>query len=166
MAQAARYRDAATKGFLRNYAKGLRPVECGAEDYQANCMTRVGVMVAMYAGSPQLHPLVETATRTTQNMPEAAAHAQAAANILDKIVRGLDPLAAVVETVQEFSADGRRAAICLFTGLGSLGQPLPLPPISRSELQKGVAAKLDEVLVNVHMPVKEFVDKVGRNCHM
>ena len=40
------YRDASIKGFLRRWYVGERPPMCGAEDWQANCFTRVPPLVA------------------------------------------------------------------------------------------------------------------------
>lgn len=93
-AQAARYRDAATKGFIRNMAAG-NVAPPGADDHQANCVTRTCVTAAAFAGSPQLFEVVAAATVVTQNTPLAAAYARAAAAVLEAVVLGAEPEDAV-----------------------------------------------------------------------
>lgn len=151
MAQAKRYRDAATKGFLRKYAQGVRPP--GADDAQANCATRMCVVAALMAGAgPERYlPAVERIVRTTQNTDKAVAFASATALVLELMIRGIGgPLNAVVESVPAVRRLG-----------GSQGTA------EGAELYARVAHHLDEVVQGVGVQdVPSFTAKHGRNCHM
>ncbi|GIL86715.1 hypothetical protein Vretifemale_14962 [Volvox reticuliferus] len=50
------YRDVSTKGFLRNYGRGIPPPLSGANDAQANCVARLAPLAAAFAASAFVYP--------------------------------------------------------------------------------------------------------------
>lgn len=150
--QAIRYRDAATKGFLRNYAQGLAVP--GADDFQANCATRTCVTAVMAAGSgPDKYlSTVESVIRVTQNTDKAVAYAHAASFVLELVLRGVGPLEALVESIPAL----RRHA---YVHDGS--------DDARAALYRDIAHQMDQVVQSYGvLDVPEFCLKYGRNCHM
>lgn len=95
------YRDVSTKGFLRNYARGVAPPATGAPDAQANCVARLAPLVAGWGGSKELMHAVERATRVTQNSDAACAWGCAGAAVLERVVLGSAPSAAVWAAIAE-----------------------------------------------------------------
>lgn len=86
---------------MRNFMRGLQPPATGADDQQADCVARLAPLVSMFAADERLMSLVEAATRTTQNTAAAVAWACAGAAVLERLLQGQGPTAAVEETVQE-----------------------------------------------------------------
>ncbi len=111
------YRDVSTKGFLRNFQRGLAPPQTGVADAQANCVARAAPLVLAFAapadpapgldaagaagggrveGQVRLGRAVRAATRVTQNSEAAGAWGAAGAEVLARVVRdGAAPSAAV-----------------------------------------------------------------------
>lgn len=89
------------QAFLRNFARGLQPPATGADDEQADCVARLAPLVAMYAGDQRLMSIVVIATRTTQNTAGAVGWACAGAAVLERLMFGQGPAAAVQQTVDE-----------------------------------------------------------------
>jgi ADP-ribosylglycohydrolase len=99
------YRDVSTKGFLRNYGRGLVPPGTGAADAQANAIARAAPLVAGWAGSPELHAVVRRATRVTQNSDTAVVWAGAGAAVLEAVVaQGALPSEAVRTAIEQLTA--------------------------------------------------------------
>ncbi len=86
------YRDVSTKGFLRNFARGLAPPATGAPDAQANCIARTAPLAAGWCGQPEpLARAVRLGTRVTQNADAAVVWGGAAADILSHVILGVSP---------------------------------------------------------------------------
>ncbi|GLI69252.1 hypothetical protein VaNZ11_013830 [Volvox africanus] len=50
------YRDVSTKGFLRNFGRGIPPPLSGANDAQANCVARLAPLAAAFAAPALAYP--------------------------------------------------------------------------------------------------------------
>lgn len=72
---------------------------------------QVPIVVAAYAGSPQLGPAVEAAVRAQQASDDAVAYGLAAARILEKVVLGSS-----VDEVRQKAGITHRANTCLCDG--------------------------------------------------
>lgn len=96
------------QAFLRTYSRGLQPPDTGTDDAQADCITRVAPLVALYADDPRLMHLTAAVTRVTQHAPLAVTWACAAAAVLEQLVLGsaLSVAAAVEHTVQGLRTGG------------------------------------------------------------
>lgn len=91
------------------YGRGLRPPATGADDAQADGITRLAPLVALFAGDSRLMSLTAAVTRVTQDTPAAVAWACAAAAVLERLVLqgGQEGAAAAVEaTAQELRQHG------------------------------------------------------------
>lgn len=83
------YRNASVRKMLEHAGEGKKGIALGhPEDFQANCFAKVPLLVARYAGKPELLPMVEAAVRVQQNNDKAAAYGTAAASILERVVLG------------------------------------------------------------------------------
>ena len=80
--------DHATQGFQTRMLAGKTWPECGAEDKQANCLGKVAIVVARYAGTGDLVSKVTEAIRVHQDHDEAVNHGVAAALLLEQVVLG------------------------------------------------------------------------------
>jgi ADP-ribosylglycohydrolase len=160
------YRDASLKGFLRNWYRGRRPPRTGAQDWQANCFTRLAPLVAaFYAGGggnddggdredlPRLLTAVERATRVTQDADRAAAWARAGAAVLTRVVGGASVDDAVTAVVSELTDPA--------TALGGGGARF-------REWNAEIAERLAEVqrMARDEQSVHATVQALGRNCHL
>jgi hypothetical protein len=124
--------DHATQGFLTNMIAGRQWPECGAEDKQANCLGKVAILVARYAGTGQLVKQVTDAVRVHQNHDQAVCFAVAGALLLEQIVLGsslptaLELAKASMEPPAIAAVDAAEAAGALSTAdmLGGLGHQL------------------------------------------
>jgi len=103
------WRHGSIKDFLTNYVtNGKRFPECGGPDEQADGCCKVAPLVALYAGAPDLLPLVDKAVRVTQNTDIAAGFACAFARVLEKLVLGaVSTDEAVLKTVSELQDPDR-----------------------------------------------------------
>lgn len=152
------YRDASLKGFLRHYYRGRRPPRTGAHDWQANCFTRLGPVVAAYhAGGEEeglalLLTAVERATRVTQNTDRAVAWARAGAAVLARVISGAPVNDAVAGVVSELTDAA--------TVLGGDGR--------FKELNAEIAGCVRRVHEMAHegQSVHATVAALGRNCHL
>ena len=90
------YRDASCSGFLSKFDQGFEYPETGADDFQANCFTRIPALTGLFAGHPHLEAIVAAASAVTQATPEAVAWGCLAARILQNVLFGLHPSKAVV----------------------------------------------------------------------
>lgn len=152
------YRDASLKGFLRHYYRGRRPPRTGAHDWQANCFTRLGPVVAAYhAGGEEeglalLLTAVERATRVTQNTDRAVAWARAGAAVLARVVGGFPVDDAVAGVVSELTDAA--------TVLGG--------DVRFKELNAEIAGCVRRVHEMAHegQSVHATVAALGRNCHL
>eukprot|EP00730_Choanoeca_flexa_P010174 TRINITY_DN1630_c0_g1_i2.p1 TRINITY_DN1630_c0_g1~~TRINITY_DN1630_c0_g1_i2.p1 ORF type:complete len:461 (+),score=112.89 TRINITY_DN1630_c0_g1_i2:89-1471(+) len=144
------YRDASCKGFLRNWALGLKPPHSGAHDKQINCCTRLAPLLAMYAGHPELDQVVEQCTRVTQNTQAAVAWATLGTRVLEKILLGQLPTQATKDAVDE---------------LWNQQDDDKLTEEAAEELYI-VAGYLHRVQGLSHWaPVKQAIANLGKNCH-
>lgn len=83
------YRNASVRHFVTAYEEGKRGFECGhPTDHQANCFAKAAMVVARYAGRPELPAMVEAAVRVQQNNDEAVKYGLAGALLLEKVVLG------------------------------------------------------------------------------
>jgi hypothetical protein len=93
------YLDGSTKGFVLAVRTGAAWPGCGVDDAQANCVARLPPMVAAFAGDAALLPAVANMIRVTQNSDAAVAWGTAAARVLEKVILGETPAAAVSATI-------------------------------------------------------------------
>ena len=100
--------DHATQGFQTRMLAGKTWPECGAEDKQANCLGKVAIVVARYAGTGDLVSKVTEAIRVHQDHDEAVNHGVAAALLLEQVVLG-SSLRAALE-LSKASMDGSALA--------------------------------------------------------
>ncbi|EDQ86251.1 uncharacterized protein MONBRDRAFT_11161 [Monosiga brevicollis MX1] len=142
------YRDASCKGFLRNYALGLRPPESGAKDKQINCCARLAPLLLAFAGHPDLDQIVEACTRVTQNHDEAVAWARLSARVLEGVVRGAD----VDQAVKEALLDAQR-----------LDAELDDPASEELYLVAGHLYQVRTLSFSSEIP--DAVERLGKNCH-
>eukprot|EP00045_Choanoeca_perplexa_P014799 m.176390 g.176390 ORF g.176390 m.176390 type:complete len:454 (+) comp16798_c0_seq9:2938-4299(+) len=144
------YRDASCKGFLRNWALGLKPPHSGAHDKQINCCTRLAPLLAMYSGHPDLDAIIEQCTRVSQNTQAAVAWASLGSRVLEKILLGQLP------------TDATKAAV---DDLWSQQDDPELSQEAADELYI-VAGYLHRVQGLSHWaPVKQAIANLGKNCH-
>jgi ADP-ribosylglycohydrolase len=144
------YRDASCKGFLRNWALGLKPPQSGAHDKQINCCTRLAPLLAMYSGHPGLDIIVEQCTRVTQNTQAAVAWASLGSRVLEKILLGQLPTDATKAAVDELWAE----------------QDDPKLSEEAADELYIVAGYLHRVQGLSHWaPVKQAIANLGKNCH-
>jgi ADP-ribosylglycohydrolase len=110
----------ALQGFLRTYGRGMRPPATGVDDAQADAVTRLPPLVALYAGDPRLMDLTAAVTRVTQDSAAAVAWACAAAAVLGRLVMGQGAAAAVEATMQELrqTEGGEAGAVSVRGGMG------------------------------------------------
>eukprot|EP01062_Namystynia_karyoxenos_P040420 TRINITY_DN29487_c0_g1_i1.p4 TRINITY_DN29487_c0_g1~~TRINITY_DN29487_c0_g1_i1.p4 ORF type:complete len:328 (+),score=81.40 TRINITY_DN29487_c0_g1_i1:104-985(+) len=130
------------KDVLRGAAAGGTPGQCGiVEGNQpaVDCLAKVAPTVARFAGDPELYRSLDAAVRVTQRSDMAAAVAKAAAMVLEGIVLGRAPDAAVSETVR-----------CLSGGRA------PLPSPCDAEIAAALRA------VRPDRPHREHCEEVGR----
>ena len=89
------YCDASCSESLSKADQGFRFPEGGADDFQANCFTRIPSLVGMFAGDPRLDSIVAAAAVVTQATPEAVAWGCLAARVLQHVIFGAHPRDAV-----------------------------------------------------------------------
>ncbi len=105
------YKNHASKTLIANLAAGKIYPECGADDSQANCLVKVPIAVARYAGAPDFLSKVEETIRAHQNNDKAVRYGIAAALLLDHIAKGSsvqDALAWAVAPDSPIDAETRR----------------------------------------------------------
>eukprot|EP00887_Chlorella_sp_A99_P003938 scaffold11.g3938.t1 len=154
--------DRSTKAFLRRHAAGALPPLTGAEDDQANAITRLPPLVALHAGGSRAELLgaVERMTRTTQNDASAVAYGCAAALVLEGVILGASVTSAVASTIAWLQDEEREQA-------ATVQAPPPpglaaVPPAKWGE----VAARLQQAADLAPLPPAEIVARLGRNCHL
>ena len=77
------------KGFLERMELGKRWPQCGSDDAQADCLTKIVPLVAACAGRPLLEEDVEDAIRVTQDSDDAVLYGGVFARLLEAaILRG------------------------------------------------------------------------------
>jgi len=106
--------DASTRGFVKNYAAGLRWPACGAQDNQANALAHMvpAVAATWCWNEGDALDLVEKVIRTTQNTDEAAAFGTAGARILRRLIMGQSVAQAVNHTVVALMTTKERLPCC------------------------------------------------------
>ncbi|PNH02820.1 histone H3 [Tetrabaena socialis] len=83
------YRNRSIKNLVTAWEEGKRGRECGdKDDFQANCFAKASLLVARYAGKPELRERMEAAIRVQQNNDAAVRYGLAGALILEKVVLG------------------------------------------------------------------------------
>lgn len=83
------WRHGSMKGFLERMALGKHWPQCGSDDAQADCLTKVVPLVAACAGRSTLAEDVEDAIRVTQDSDDAVLYGGAFARLLEAaILRG------------------------------------------------------------------------------
>lgn len=95
------YKDASTKEFLENEARGQHWPQCGGNDNQDDALAHMIPVVAMYAGNTTaMLAAADTVIRVTQNTDDAAAFGLAGARILEKVliynITGLEAVQATI----------------------------------------------------------------------
>ncbi|KAJ9525938.1 hypothetical protein QJQ45_009406 [Haematococcus lacustris] len=182
------YRDVSTKGFLRAFARGQVPPATGAPDAQANCIARLAPLVAAWAGSAGLVPAVRRATRVTQNSDEACSWGAAGAAILEAVLLGALPSAAVQAVAEELEWGTVAAAAAAAvpkgvedgetgTAPGAVDTPAEESPHIASsgassrlevthELAGVIAGNLRHAMKLAALPPSTAIAELGRNCHM
>jgi ADP-ribosylglycohydrolase len=141
------YRDASTKGTMRNYSLGVLPP--GANDAQANAVARLAPLVAMFCGDPKLHLMIEVSTRCTQNTDAACAWGLAGAMVLERLL--LDPHADLS------SLPVKRACIATIDELNAS---------DAFGLGRSIALELTRAVEMSHIDPMEASKVLGNNCHM
>lgn len=89
------YWDASTKGFVDNYETGRRYPQVGANDTQGNALVHMVSFVAALAGEKVMLDAVAKVIRVTQDTDKAVAFGLAGARVLERVILGDAPLAAV-----------------------------------------------------------------------
>jgi len=97
--------------FIKNIKEGKQWPNCGADDSQADGLTKIGVITAAYYGNAELLTKVNEATRITQNNDKAAAMALAGARILEGVILGKKPSEAVKETAHKLKQENPEDAL-------------------------------------------------------
>jgi|EP01046_Picozoa_sp_COSAG06_P020000 hypothetical protein len=138
--------DHATQGFLTNMLAGQGWPQCGAEDKQANCLGKVAMVVARYAGTGELANKVTEAVRVHQNHDQAVSFAVAAALLLEQVVLG-SSLPAALELSKASMDAGALAAVEAAEAAGAL---------STADMLGGLGHQL--------MPGESKAALVGRSC--
>ncbi|GIL77586.1 hypothetical protein Vretimale_6819 [Volvox reticuliferus] len=83
------YRNKSIRNVVAAWEEGKRGRDVGdKEDFQANCFAKASVLVARYAGKPELREKVEAAVRVQQNNDKAVSYGLAGALLLEKVVLG------------------------------------------------------------------------------
>ncbi|GLI62947.1 hypothetical protein VaNZ11_005801, partial [Volvox africanus] len=83
------YRNKSIRNVVAAWEEGKRGREVGdREDFQANCFAKASLLLARYAGKPELREKVEAAVRVQQNNDKAVAYGLAGALLLEKVVLG------------------------------------------------------------------------------
>ncbi|GLC50720.1 hypothetical protein PLESTB_000412000 [Pleodorina starrii] len=83
------YRNKSVRSVVTGWEEGRRGREVGdKDDFQANCFAKASLLVARYAGKPELREKVEAAIRVQQNNDQAVAYGLAGALLLEKVVLG------------------------------------------------------------------------------
>jgi ADP-ribosylglycohydrolase len=93
----------------------MRPPATGADDAQADAITRVAPLVSMFAGDARLMQLTAAVTRVTQDTATAVAWACAGAAVLERVLMGQRAAAAVRETAQELRQDRAGKYTCVWS---------------------------------------------------
>jgi hypothetical protein len=145
-----------TNGVLRTFVErrtsGMEWPQCASQhDVQFFAVTKVPILVARYAGSPQLLDRVEDAVRMFQTSETALAACRLAARLLERVVLG----DSVVNTLRWALADGElppaeRAFLCVLEGIdgfgglrvvsdGEGGEEGVCPPVDRTDLDDDAA---------------------------
>lgn len=86
----------APKLFVESRAEGKPWAECAADDFQANGITKVPIIVARYAGSPDLLQRVDEMVRILQSNSLSMESSRLYAIVLDLVLRNnIDPASAL-----------------------------------------------------------------------
>ncbi|GFR43427.1 hypothetical protein Agub_g4508, partial [Astrephomene gubernaculifera] len=118
------YRNKSVRSVVAAWEEGRRGTQCGDEaDFQANCFAKACILVARYAGQPQLRERVEAAVRVQQNNDQAVAYGFAGALILEKVVLGHSVSEALEWAAAEGVLPGDASAL-VGRALGSRNAPL------------------------------------------
>lgn len=126
MAQATAYTgrlNHATKDFITNVEAGQTYPETGADTADAHGALKSAIVVALYAGSPDLLQRMEEATRVHQNNAVAVEFALATARMLERVVLGESSVVEALDWgVENVGGD---AAAALATAIGHAKAGLP-----------------------------------------
>ena len=82
------WRHGSIKGFVERMAAGKRWPQCGSDDAQADCLTKIVPLVAACAGKPWLTEDVEDSIRVTQDSDDACLYGAAFAKLLEAAILG------------------------------------------------------------------------------
>jgi len=119
------YRNASIRKVLELAGEGKKGTELGhPEDFQANCFAKVPLLVARYAGKPELLAQVEAAIRVQQNNDKAVAYGSAAARILERVVLGSSLDEALQWAASADSGIPQEAATLVAAALATRTKPL------------------------------------------
>lgn len=150
------YRDASCSGFLSKFDEGFRYPDTGADDFQANCFTRVPALAALFAGHPHLEASVAAACVVTQGTPEAVAWGCLAARMLQHVLFGVHPMEAVV-VAAETGLDANRLEA---SGVGVEVRR------QAANLYPKCAGLISEVARRAKDCCRDVVSDLGMNCHI
>lgn len=145
-----KYRNRSIKNFMANYEAGKRYPECGcSDDFQANCFSKIVVVVARYAGDPVLLKKAEEAIRVQQNNDNAVKYGLPAARILERVILG-DSIDSAIQWALEQPDVDEEIASLLQRALATRTTPL-------TELTYEPAPYMAE-MVGKHMALKGDLD--------
>jgi len=146
------------KEFIKNIKEGKNWPNCGADDNQADGLTKVGVITAAYYGTPDLLPKINEATRVTQNNDKAAAMALAAARILESVILGKKTSEAVKEVGSKILQENPESDV-LAKHIDNLVASKLSTPHTQVVSEIGSACSFPNSFVNgCHLLLKDDVD--------
>ncbi|EFJ42871.1 hypothetical protein VOLCADRAFT_97046 [Volvox carteri f. nagariensis] len=187
------YRDVSTKGFLRNYSRGLPPPLSGANDAQANCVARLAPLVAAFAAgptaassSPSSYPCDDATEGNAAAGNTEYGTAGSGAAVADVDGGTADPLLRCVELATRVTQNTDAAVAWATAGaavleqllLGSTAEAAVRHVIHDLRSPQGrlapfvwgmgseIAGHLARALELRTEPVPVAVAALGRNCHM
>eukprot|EP00198_Chlamydomonas_reinhardtii_P008706 XP_001698043.1 predicted protein [Chlamydomonas reinhardtii] len=136
------YRNHSVRALVTNWEEGKRGREVGHNtDYQANCFAKASLLVARYAGKPELRQVVEAAVRVQQDNDQAVAYGLAGALLLEKVVLG--------HTIEE--------ALAWAASEGAL------PAEIRALVERAVASRSTPLRELTYEPVPYMQEMVGKH---
>ncbi|KAG2439498.1 hypothetical protein HXX76_004852 [Chlamydomonas incerta] len=136
------YRNRSVRNIIAAWEEGKRGREVGdKDDFQANCFAKASLLVARYAGKPELRQVVEAAVRVQQNNDNAVAYGLAGALLLEKVVLG--------HTIEE--------ALTWATSEGGL------PADLKALVERAVATRTTPLRDLTYEPVQYMQEMVGKH---
>lgn len=136
------YLDKPTRLTMQAFKDAVEPdnyaFDAGPDDFQTVTMCRLAPVVVDYAGKPALSSVIAEAVRVNQNNPQAIAHNQVYATILEAILLGGSVQDAIQQAVKNY-----------------------VGPYSEK-----IAERLDDALAMQDETVVNATGLVGRSCYL